>query len=153
MVYYIQAALKEAYRVLRSGGRIMILEFSHVQNPLLRQIYDTYSFNVIPRIGGLVANDSESYQYLVESIRRFPTQVIFSSLLSSSISNLFFNQNSEVLLKIFYGSPKPSRHATLRTWLLPTPLQFLCRISPRISHRYRKSHSPLFFIFCRTISY
>ena len=54
----------------------MILEFSHVENPILRQLYDTYSFNVIPRIGGLVANDSESYQYLVESIRRFPTQVI-----------------------------------------------------------------------------
>lgn len=53
----------------------MILEFSHVENPILRQLYDTYSFNVIPRIGGLVANDSESYQYLVESIRRFPTQV------------------------------------------------------------------------------
>jgi ubiquinone/menaquinone biosynthesis C-methylase UbiE len=87
MDYCIQAALKEAYRVLRSGGRIMILEFSHVQNPLLRQIYDTYSFNVIPRIGGLVANDSESYQYLVESIRRFPTQVSFSSLLDSSISH------------------------------------------------------------------
>ena len=53
----------------------MILEFSHVENPILRQLYDTYSFNVIPRIGGLVANDSESYQYLVESIRRFPVQV------------------------------------------------------------------------------
>lgn len=79
-MYIIQAALKEAYRVLKSGGRIMILEFSHVHNPLLRQIYDTYSFNVIPRIGGLVANDSESYQYLVESIRRFPTQVNFNSL-------------------------------------------------------------------------
>ena len=57
----------------------MILEFSHVENPILRQIYDTYSFNVIPRMGGLVANDSESYQYLVESIRRFPTQVFIDS--------------------------------------------------------------------------
>jgi ubiquinone/menaquinone biosynthesis C-methylase UbiE len=55
----------------------MILEFSHVENPVLRQIYDTYSLNVIPRIGGIVSNDSESYQYLVESIRRFPLQVIF----------------------------------------------------------------------------
>ena len=58
----------------------MILEFSHVENPILRQLYDTYSFNVIPRIGGLVANDSESYQYLVESIRRFPTQVTLLKL-------------------------------------------------------------------------
>ena len=53
----------------------MILEFSHVQNPLLKQVYDQYSFNVIPKIGGIVANDSASYQYLVESIRKFPTQV------------------------------------------------------------------------------
>jgi ubiquinone/menaquinone biosynthesis C-methylase UbiE len=68
-------ALKEAYRVLNKGGRLMILEFSHVENPVLRQIYDTYSLNVIPRIGGIVSNDSESYQYLVESIRRFPLQV------------------------------------------------------------------------------
>jgi ubiquinone/menaquinone biosynthesis C-methylase UbiE len=62
----------------------MILEFSHVENPILRQLYDTYSFNVIPRIGGLVANDSESYQYLVESIRRFPTQVIKFSYCSKT---------------------------------------------------------------------
>ena len=62
----------------------MILEFSHVENPILRQLYDTYSFNVIPRIGGFVANDSESYQYLVESIRRFPTQVILVSYRSKT---------------------------------------------------------------------
>jgi ubiquinone/menaquinone biosynthesis C-methylase UbiE len=53
----------------------MILEFSHVKYPVLSQIYDLYSFNVIPQIGGLVANDTASYQYLVESIRRFPPQV------------------------------------------------------------------------------
>ena len=72
----------------------MILEFSHVENPILRQIYDTYSFNVIPRMGGLVANDSESYQYLVESIRRFPTQVIIDSggLLNFRSSTTFFFQ-------------------------------------------------------------
>ena len=70
----------------------MILEFSHVENPILRQIYDTYSFNVIPRMGGLVANDSESYQYLVESIRRFPTQVFIDSggLLNFRSSITFF---------------------------------------------------------------
>jgi ubiquinone/menaquinone biosynthesis C-methylase UbiE len=67
--------LREAHRVLRKGGRLMILEFSHVTNPLLKQAYDQYSFNVIPKIGGIVANDSASYQYLVESIRKFPTQV------------------------------------------------------------------------------
>ena len=67
-----QKALKEAYRILRRGGRFMCLEFSEVQIPGLKQIYDFYSFNVIPPMGKLLANDSESYQYLVESIRKFP---------------------------------------------------------------------------------
>lgn len=69
------AALCEAHRVLKRGGRFMCLEFSQVSLPLLKQIYDMYSFNVIPKIGGLVANDEASYQYLVESIRQFPDQV------------------------------------------------------------------------------
>ena len=55
----------------------MILEFSRVENTVLRNIYDQYSFNVIPRLGGFIANDSDSYQYLVESIRKFPPQVIY----------------------------------------------------------------------------
>ena len=53
----------------------MILEFSHVRDPMLREIYNQFSFNVIPRMGEVVANDAASYQYLVESIRRFPKQV------------------------------------------------------------------------------
>jgi demethylmenaquinone methyltransferase / 2-methoxy-6-polyprenyl-1,4-benzoquinol methylase len=67
-------ALKDAYRVLRPGGRILCLEFSQVVLPILDTIYDKYSFHVLPHIGGLVANDKASYQYLVESIRQFPTQ-------------------------------------------------------------------------------
>lgn len=67
-------ALKEAYRVLRPGGRFMCLEFSHVVVPGFKQIYDTYSFNVIPELGHYIANDRDSYQYLVESIRMFPKQ-------------------------------------------------------------------------------
>ena len=67
-------ALQEAHRVLRRGGRLMVLEFSHLSNPVMQQAYDAYSFNVIPKIGELVADDSASYQYLVESIRRFPRQ-------------------------------------------------------------------------------
>lgn len=53
----------------------MILEFSHLENPMMQFVYDQYSFNVIPKIGHVVANDAASYQYLVESIRRFPKQV------------------------------------------------------------------------------
>ena len=64
-------ALREAYRVLRKGGRFMCLEFSEV-HPLMKEFYDLYSFNVIPLIGEYVANDRQSYQYLVESIWKFP---------------------------------------------------------------------------------
>ena len=70
----IDDALKEAHRVLKPGGRFYCLEFSHVENPVLSKIYDGFSYNVIPRIGKAVANDAESYQYLVESIRKFPKQ-------------------------------------------------------------------------------
>ncbi len=69
-----QEALNEAFRVLKPGGRLMVLEFSHVANDLLRWAYDRYSFNFIPTIGKLIVNDRESYQYLVESIRKFPDQ-------------------------------------------------------------------------------
>jgi ubiquinone/menaquinone biosynthesis methyltransferase len=70
----VDKALSEALRVLRPGGRFMCLEFSQVPDPILRSIYDTYSFNVIPELGRLVANDRASYQYLVESIRKFSDQ-------------------------------------------------------------------------------
>ena len=65
-------ALREAHRVLRKGGRFMCLEFSEVVVPGFKQFYDAYSFNVIPEMGHLVANDRDSYQYLVESIKMFP---------------------------------------------------------------------------------
>ncbi len=73
------AALGEAYRVLRPGGRFACLEFSHPITDGLQKIYDAYSFNVIPWLGEMVANDRESYQYLVESIRRFPSQDAFAA--------------------------------------------------------------------------
>ncbi len=70
----VDLAIQEAFRVLKPGGRYMCLEFSQVPNQYLRTIYDTYSFHVIPTIGEIVANDRHSYQYLVESIRKFPNQ-------------------------------------------------------------------------------
>ncbi|MDJ0922398.1 MAG: class I SAM-dependent methyltransferase [Henriciella sp.] len=73
------AGLKEFRRVLKPGGRLAILEFSHMTAPLLQQAYDTYSFNIIPPMGALVAGDRESYQYLIESIRRFPDQDTFKA--------------------------------------------------------------------------
>jgi len=69
-----QEALNEAFRVLRPGGRLMVLEFSQLPNPLMQRLYDFYSFNVIPAMGQAIAGDRASYQYLVESIRKFPDQ-------------------------------------------------------------------------------
>ncbi len=74
-------ALAEAFRVLRPGGRLMVLEFSQIPNDLMQAVYDAYSFNVIPVMGQIVANDRDSYQYLVESIRKFPSQEIFASMI------------------------------------------------------------------------
>jgi demethylmenaquinone methyltransferase/2-methoxy-6-polyprenyl-1,4-benzoquinol methylase len=66
-------ALKEMCRVLKPGGRLLVLEFSHVAKPLAG-VYDWYSFNLLPKLGGLIANDEASYRYLAESIRMHPTQ-------------------------------------------------------------------------------
>jgi demethylmenaquinone methyltransferase/2-methoxy-6-polyprenyl-1,4-benzoquinol methylase len=70
----IEDVLAEAYRVLRPGGMLVCLEFSEVVVPVLNDLYETYSYTVLPRLGELIAGDRESYQYLVESIRRFPAQ-------------------------------------------------------------------------------
>jgi demethylmenaquinone methyltransferase/2-methoxy-6-polyprenyl-1,4-benzoquinol methylase len=80
----VQDALNEAYRVLRPGGRLMVLEFSQLPNPMMQKAYDTYSFNVIPLMGQIVANDRASYQYLVESIRKFPNQDTFAEMIRNA---------------------------------------------------------------------
>jgi demethylmenaquinone methyltransferase / 2-methoxy-6-polyprenyl-1,4-benzoquinol methylase len=74
-------ALSEAFRVLKPGGRFMCLEFSEVDMPLLDRFYDSWSFNAIPRIGKAVTGDGDSYQYLVESIRKFPNQESFAAMI------------------------------------------------------------------------
>jgi demethylmenaquinone methyltransferase/2-methoxy-6-polyprenyl-1,4-benzoquinol methylase len=80
----IEAALAEAYRVLRRGGHFLCLEFSTVDMPALERIYDLYSFSVIPQLGRLVTGDSDPYRYLVESIRMFPKPDAFAGMIRAA---------------------------------------------------------------------
>ena len=77
-------ALAEAFRVLKPGGRLMVLEFSQIPNAMMQKAYDVYSFNVIPLMGQVVSGDRESYQYLVESIRKFPNQESFAQMIRAA---------------------------------------------------------------------
>lgn len=80
----IDQALTEAFRVLKPGGRFMCLEFSKVTNPVLARLYDAYSFQMIPVLGEVIAGDWKSYQYLVESIRKFPDQEDFKFMIEDA---------------------------------------------------------------------
>ncbi len=80
----IERALSEAYRVLRIGGRFLCLEFSSVDVPGLDKLYELYSFQVIPRVGQAVTGDREAYQYLVESIRKFPKPKAFAQMIEAA---------------------------------------------------------------------
>jgi demethylmenaquinone methyltransferase/2-methoxy-6-polyprenyl-1,4-benzoquinol methylase len=80
----IPGALREARRVLKPGGRFLCLEFSRPVTEPLQKAYDAYSFKLIPRIGRAVTGDGEAYQYLVESIRRFPDQRRFAGMIAEA---------------------------------------------------------------------
>ena len=77
-------ALRSMLRVLKPGGRLLVLEFSKPDNPLLSKAYDTYSFKVLPMMGRLVANDADSYQYLAESIRMHPDQETLKDMMEEA---------------------------------------------------------------------
>lgn len=80
----IDKGLLEAHRVLKKGGKFICLEFSKVEDIFLQKIYDTYSFKIIPKIGEVILKDHDSYQYLVESIRKFPDQKSFTKLIENA---------------------------------------------------------------------
>ena len=103
-VTHIDTALKEAVRVLRPGGRFFCLEFSHVEEPALARLYDLYSYNFIPKIGEFVAKDRDSYQYLVESIRKFPRQKnLCERMHDSGMKNATFSNISAGIVAIHKG--------------------------------------------------
>lgn len=77
-------ALRELCRTLKPGGKLLVLEFSRPSNAVLRAVYDWYSFNVLPRLGSLIAGDAKSYQYLVESIRKHPPQEELKSMIEEA---------------------------------------------------------------------
>jgi demethylmenaquinone methyltransferase / 2-methoxy-6-polyprenyl-1,4-benzoquinol methylase len=83
-VTHIDTALTEAHRMLKTGGHFLCLEFSECQMPMLDRLYDFHSFEVIPRLGKLTAGAAEPYQYLVESIRKFPKQDRFAEMIRSA---------------------------------------------------------------------
>lgn len=101
----IDTALAEAARVLRPGGRFFCLEFSHVTDPALAKLYDVYSYGLIPKMGKIVAGDSESYQYLVESIRKFPRQAELKRRMElAGLTGCFYKNLSFGVVAIHGGS-------------------------------------------------
>jgi demethylmenaquinone methyltransferase/2-methoxy-6-polyprenyl-1,4-benzoquinol methylase len=100
----IDAALAEAFRVLKIGGKFLCLEFSTVDVPGLDRLYDFYSFNVIPTLGRAVTGDAESYRYLVESIRRFPRPEAFAAMLrAAGFKRVSFQQMTGGIVALHCG--------------------------------------------------
>ena len=97
-------SLNEIYRILKPGGRFICLEFSHVENVILKKLYDLWSFEIMPLIGHKVANDKDAYKYLVESIRKFPTQAELTQMLSEiGFSRVKFRNLSNGIVALHSG--------------------------------------------------
>ena len=92
-------ALRSMHRVLKPGGRLLVLEFSKPRNALLSKLYDTFSFNVLPRLGKLVADDADSYRYLAESIRMHPDQETLLTMLEDAglVDCEFYNMTGGIV--------------------------------------------------------
>ncbi len=103
-VTQIDAAFREMVRVMRPGGQFLCLEFSKLAVPMLQPVYDTYSFKILPEIGHYVTQDRDSYQYLVESIRRFPEQEELKSMLEEcGLHGVRFHNLSLGVAAIHFG--------------------------------------------------
>jgi demethylmenaquinone methyltransferase / 2-methoxy-6-polyprenyl-1,4-benzoquinol methylase len=103
-VTHIDVALAEARRVLKPGGRFVCLEFSHVVIPGLDKLYDVYSFSVLPRLGQVVAGDSAAYQYLAESIRKFPDQdKLCTAMVSAGFAQVSYRNLSGGIAALHVG--------------------------------------------------
>ena len=97
-------SLQEIYRILKPGGRFICLEFSHIENDFLKKFYDLWSFKIMPLMGQKITGDKEAYTYLVESIRKFPTQAEVSQMLSvAGFSRVKYRNLSNGIVTLYSG--------------------------------------------------